>query len=303
MSAHRKILKKVAKSIPPVREILLDRENLRRANEILVLEKKQLELEALKFEQDVRFSLARRYIHGQGVEIGALHMPLSLPPNVKVKYIDYIPVDKLRKQYPELKDFPIVNVDIVDNGEKLSKVKNSSQDFIIANHFLEHCQDPIGTLITFYKKLRGGGILYMAIPDKRYTFDMYRPVTAYGHLLQENKVFPSKQYFVEHCREAVKLSETVKDKKKIEERVQKLVKMNYSIHYHVWTQKEMVEFFYETLKKFSLDIEIEAMINNVHEVVFIIKKGDPKQESKKVKAIEQCYFGKKPPVFGKKARR
>ena len=68
--------------------------------------------------------------------------------------------------------------------------------------------------------------------------------------------------------------------------------MNYSIHYHVWTQKELVEFFNKTAERFSLNIEIEAMINNMHEVIFIIKKFDQRKESAKVKSIEKHYFSK-----------
>jgi predicted SAM-dependent methyltransferase len=218
-------------------------------------------------------------------------MPLVLPTHAKVKYVDRLPVKQLRQHYPELKDLKLVTVDIVDDGEKLTKVKNNSQDFIIANHFFEHCQDPIGTLITFFSKLRDDGILYMAIPDKRYTFDMYRKITPYGHLVEEHQVYPAKKFLVEHCREVVKFTEGIKDKKKIEEHVRSLIDSDYSIHQHVWTQKELVDFFNKTGKKFSLNIEIESMANNVHEVICVIRKRSQRNELEKIKAIEKSYFG------------
>ena len=130
----------------------------------------------------------------------------------------------------------------------------------------------------------------MAIPDKRYTFDMYRPVTSYAHLLEEHRIFPSKKFYKEHCREVVKLTEGATGKQVIDERIQALVDANYSIHYHVWTQKELIEFFYKTAEKFGLSINIEAMVQNMHEVIFIIKKLDPRKESARVRSIKKHYF-------------
>jgi hypothetical protein len=58
-------------------------------------------------------------------------------------------------------------------------VGSGSQPFVVANHFLEHCENPFQTILNFSRVLRDGGILYMAVPDKRFTFDVERPVTDY----------------------------------------------------------------------------------------------------------------------------
>lgn len=50
---------------------------------------------------------------------------------------------------------------------------------MIANHFLEHCEDPVRTLQNLLRVLRRKGILFMAIPDKRSTFDYTRPCTGW----------------------------------------------------------------------------------------------------------------------------
>ena len=34
----------------------------------------------------------------------------------------------------------------MDDGERLATIADATQDFVIANHFLEHCQDPLGAL-------------------------------------------------------------------------------------------------------------------------------------------------------------
>lgn len=292
-SVHRRILKRVAIKTPVVGSLLVDRKNLHNANVQLTAELQEMRDRSAANTTDMRELLANRFISGKGLEIGALHMPLSLPAGAKVKYVDYMPVSKLRKHYPELKELNLVKVDIVDNGERLTAVEVRSQNFIIANHFLEHCQDPIGTIVRFFEILKPGGILFMAIPDKRYTFDMHRPLTKYKHLLDEHVVYPKKKYLEEHCREVVKFTEQITEKKKLNARVKELINTNYSIHQHVWTQRELVEFFYETADTFSLDLEIEAMANNIHEVVFVIRKCDPGAENTKVKDIAKHYFNNK----------
>ena len=54
---------------------------------------------------------------------------------------------------------------------------------MIANHFLEHCQNPFGAP-EYLARAGAGGILYIAVPDKRFTFDKDRPVTTIEHLLE-----------------------------------------------------------------------------------------------------------------------
>ena len=60
------------------------------------------------------------------------------------KYVE----DDLRREYPELTDWNLTPVDVVDDGEKLLTIAEESQDFIVANHFLEHCENPIRTIET-----------------------------------------------------------------------------------------------------------------------------------------------------------
>ena len=144
-----------------------------------------LQKRILKIKPDKRTFLAKQYLRGRGIEIGALHLPLVLPWGAHVKYIDRKTVKALRQEYPELRAFPLVRVDIVDDGKKLEKIKSESQDFLIANHFLEHCENPIGAIESFLRVLKKGGILYMAIPDKRFTFDINRPITKLKHLLKD----------------------------------------------------------------------------------------------------------------------
>ena len=116
------------------------------------------------------------------MEVGALHQPLPVPDRAHVAYVDRLPLNELRRHYPELDGYDLVEPDILDDGESLGSLADGSQDFVIANHFIEHTQDPLGTIANHLRVLRPGGILYMAVPDKRFTFDRDRPPTTIDHL-------------------------------------------------------------------------------------------------------------------------
>lgn len=217
----------------------------------------------------VRRYVARRYLKGEGIEIGALHNPLPVPPDVHVKYLDRLTVSELRIQYPQLSAYEFVPVDIVDDGERLAKVQDATQDFVIANHFLEHCENPLMTMDNMIRVLKPEGILYMAIPDKRYTFDVDRPITPFEHIMRDFKEGPGwsrKAHFEEYTR----LVDKVQGEDKVRERMNKLLKMNYSIHFHVWTQNEMIEIVLYQKKR--TPFEIEMMTRNGIEVIFVLRK-------------------------------
>ena len=93
-----------------------------------------------------RWRIARRFLRGSGLEIGALHRPLRVPSRARVRYVDRFDVAGLRRHYPELRAQKLVGVDVIDNGEELSSQADLSADFLIANHFIEHTEDPLGTL-------------------------------------------------------------------------------------------------------------------------------------------------------------
>lgn len=220
-------------------------------------------------EVDLRSQLARRYLHGAGLEIGALHNPLPLPPGVAVEYVDRMDVAQLRQHYPELAACPLVPVDIIDNGERLVTVPDGSQDFVIANHFLEHCQDLIGTVRHFFRVLRPGGVLFAALPDKRYTFDHRRAVTPLEHLWDDHTCGPEhsrRDHYIDYVRNVhPELSEAEASR-----RVEDLLAQGYSIHFHVWTQKEMLELLVDLRRHLAFELEV-VQANGV-EVLFVLRK-------------------------------
>ncbi len=217
-----------------------------------------------------REAVASVYLSGSGIEIGALHNPLRVPLSAKVHYLDLMSEEELHKQYPYLKS-KLVHVDIIDNGETLKTVENGSQDFVIANHFLEHCEDPIRAVVNIVRVLRDNCVMFLCIPDKRYTFDKEREVTSFDHLVHDYE-YGSILSRNDHLRDFVINVEHKKIEAEIHQRMSELTSMNYSIHYHVWELKDMLSFFELLNARIGLPIEIELFSKNKAEAIFVIKK-------------------------------
>jgi SAM-dependent methyltransferase len=230
--------------------------------------RKFLKLCIARFDRE---SVANIYIKGKGIEIGALHNPIGLPKSAKVKYVDRMSIRALREQYPELRSKELVNVDIVDDGEHLWKIKDYTQDFVIANQFLEHCQNPIRAISNMLRVLKNRGILYLSVPDKRYSFDIDRPVTSLEHLLRDYKKGPSVSK-KQHFEDWVKYIDKIKNDIAVKKQISHLMSLDYSIHYHVWTQDEMLEFIVDLKKKLHLNFEVELILKNLGEMIIILRK-------------------------------
>ncbi|HVY96306.1 MAG TPA: methyltransferase domain-containing protein [Solirubrobacterales bacterium] len=226
----------------------------------------------------MRAELAARYLRGSGLEIGAFNLPLEVPAHARVRYVDRMSAEDLRREYPEWADRPLPPVDVVDDGETLATIAPESQDFIVANHFLEHTEDPIGTIATHLGKLRPGGILFYAVPDKRYTFDFRRPVTSLEHMIRDHEEGPQRSRR-EHYDEWSLLSiedDEIRDEPWFEEwaleRARQLEAAGASIHTHVWTQASFLRLLLHCHKRLNGEFEIEAAVQNSLELVAVLRK-------------------------------
>jgi SAM-dependent methyltransferase len=227
-----------------------------------------------------RHALAAGYLSGEGLEIGALHSPTPLPPGASSRFVDRFQVDELRREYPELAELDLVEVDIVDDGERLETIADASQDFIVANHFLEHCEDPIGTIGNHLGKLRPGGVLFYTVPDKRYTFDFRRPLTPLAHMIDDHEKGPAGSRR-EHYDEATLLTPDFDEGTPPEEferwaevHARKLEGEASSIHMHVWTQAEFLQLIIYCRARFENAFDIEAAVKIAAEFVVVLRKQD-----------------------------
>jgi SAM-dependent methyltransferase len=217
-----------------------------------------------------RRRLSSAYLQGEGLEIGALHKPLPLPRGVRVRYVDRMGVRELRHHYPELAPFKLVDIDLIDDGETLATVADASADFIIANHFIEHTENPLGTLARHLEILRPGGILYLAVPDMRRTFDRARTVTPVAHVAADRRHGPAisrRAHFEEWARDVEGVPEA-----DVAERARVLDEQGYSIHFHVWTPEAFRGLLEHARTSEGLPFSLEALESNGVEFVCILRR-------------------------------
>ncbi len=115
----------------------------------------------------------------KGLEIWPLCKPLVSKAEAKnLIYLDYLSTEELREKYkysPSIKN--LVNVDYVANSSQPLKSLLQRElpfHYIIASHVIEHVPNPILWLRELYDLLEDGGIIALAIPDKRFCFDYLR---------------------------------------------------------------------------------------------------------------------------------
>lgn len=182
--------------------------------------------------RDARRVYARR-LSGRGLEIGALARPMVTHPGMQVEYVDQLPLDELRRMYPELATCDVVSPDIVADATTLQGVPDRAYDFLIAAHVLEHLANPILALENWCRVVRPGGHVYIVLPDKRLTFDRPRPRTTLEHLILDYRE-PSEVRDFEHYLEYARFVHRATGDAALAE-ARKLRDARYSIHFHVFT--------------------------------------------------------------------
>jgi predicted SAM-dependent methyltransferase len=217
-----------------------------------------------------RRRLSFRCLRGSGLEIGGLNLALPVAEGVRVTYVDRMPTEALRRQYPELAVEILVPVDVVDDGERLPKFADETQDFVIASHFLEHTQDPIGTLAAHLRVLKVDGIAFVVVPNREATFDSGRPATTWDHVRRDHVDGPEASYDY-HLREYSQLVDKCEGAA-LEERVAYYRRIKYSIHFHVWNSAEFRDFLVRAQAEFGLPFEIESFSDRHSEMIAVLRK-------------------------------
>ncbi|TMK62323.1 MAG: methyltransferase domain-containing protein [Actinobacteria bacterium] len=218
--------------------------------------------------QATRDDLSFRYLRGDGIEIGALFNPLRVPPEARVTYVDHAGLDELREIYSE-HDW-VQAPDVIDEGERLEKFADESLDFVIANHMLEHVEDPIEALENFLRVLRPGGILFLTLPDARHTFDGRRTRTTLEHLLRDHQEGPQVSRR-EHYEDIARIIDCVPEEQ-VAARADEIAADRARHHYHVWE----LETFLDLLFELGLPVDVEAAQVTELEFAVILRKNAAK---------------------------
>ena len=128
--------------------------------------------------------------NSRGIEIGALTTPLLRPPDADIRFVDHVDSKALRDKYrndPAVNIDSIVPVDAVWGDATLAACfPGETFDYVIASQVIEHVPDMIGWLAEVAAVLRPNGRLILAIPDRRYTFDILRRETSLSDLIDSN---------------------------------------------------------------------------------------------------------------------
>lgn len=215
-----------------------------------------------------REDLARRYLRGRGIEIGAMHRPLRMPLGARVRYVDVMTRDELLAFHGPANDFPagwVMETDIIDDGQHLRTFADESVDFIVANHMLEHTEDPIGALEAFLRVVRVGGVLFLVLPDARHSFDALRARTSIGHLVRDHVEGPEISR-ADHHREWAAVECLTGEA--AERRAEQLAREEAHHHFHVWE----LETFLALLLALDLSMTIEHAGMNGDEFAVIVRR-------------------------------
>lgn len=130
-----------------------------------------------------------------GIEIGPFSSPLvPKAAGFNVLSLDVFETEELKRKAQEVFKIPpseakrIEPVDLVGSASEISRLAAERGiagrvDYVLSSHNFEHLPDPVRFLQGCAEILRPGGHVIMAVPDRRYTFDYFRPHSVTGDLL------------------------------------------------------------------------------------------------------------------------
>jgi hypothetical protein len=135
-----------------------------------------------------RVDKALTYINlkGKGLEIGPSYNPMvPKSSGANIKTVDHMNREGLIKKYSQLpKNMvnAIEEVDYIWSGGTFTELIGEEHifDYIIASHLIEHTTDLIAFLLDCERLLKPDGVLSLVVPDKRFCFDRFKPLSSVG---------------------------------------------------------------------------------------------------------------------------
>ena len=224
---------------------------------------------------------------GDGLDIGPLDKPFipestASDMNLNVETVDRWSPQDLERLFPELTNStfkePTHIFDVSAGG--LGFASDGSYDFVICSHVAEHVANPFWLIQEAFRALRTEGVLYISVPDGRYSDDAGRKCTEYEELLDlferkvsvvsDGKVLDYlsapriKTGWVLEAFENNAVTREVLDHERLR-----------SFHVHVWDSESFVEHFVLFSEHAGLSWQLEDLFvfeNNNYECVILVKK-------------------------------
>ena len=125
-------------------------------------------------------------LSGKGLEIGPYGYPTVFKSEANISYLDWKTRDQLVAEctaQDEIASIPETDYLVASNDYR--QYVPDTFDYIIANHVLEHVPDLIHWISNITAMLNPNGVLFLALPDKKFTFDKYRQNTTLSHILND----------------------------------------------------------------------------------------------------------------------
>jgi SAM-dependent methyltransferase len=152
--------------------------------------------------------------NGRIIEIGPSFNPIAPKADGwDVRSVDHLSREGLVAKYtghPGVDVGRIEPVDFVWGGGPLSDAVptalHGTFDAFVASHVIEHTPDLIAFLNSAATLLNHNGIVVLAIPDKRYCFDYFQPLTTTGQVIEahaEQRSRHSRRLLFDHVAYAV----------------------------------------------------------------------------------------------------
>jgi SAM-dependent methyltransferase len=199
------------------------------------------------------FQLIRRYLVGRGLEIGPGRYPYCAPK--RTTFVE---------KHPEASD-GMTAPDVIAEASDLP-FGIETQDYVFSSHVLEHVPNTIKTLNEWLRVLKPRGILFLLLPCADHIFDRHRARTTLEHHIRDFQELGDGPDH-SHDDEARAGWERLEDLEKLaashleafgtslwdfEHRI-----AHDAMHYHVWTQNEIVRLLQ------YLGLEIVAVVESI----------------------------------------
>lgn len=128
---------------------------------------------------------------GLGIEIGPSFDPVAPKRDgYRVEIIDHMDRAGLVAKFTPhgINTTVIEEVDHVWSGQRYAELtgKPGQYDWVIASHVIEHAPDFVGFLVQCAELLKDDGVLSLAVPDKRYCFDRFRPISSLAQVIDDH---------------------------------------------------------------------------------------------------------------------
>ena len=137
--------------------------------------------------------------HAAALEIGPSYSPiLPKAEGYAVAILDHADRSELIAKYtPHAVDVSKIEaVDIVWRGATIGlSLQGRRFDVIVAAHVIEHAPDFIQFLDDCSQALNRGGRIYLLVPDKRYAFDFFQPLSDAAKILGDHRAKRTRHSF------------------------------------------------------------------------------------------------------------